>query len=265
MGAEQMFLDDAMKAGRRAAAERESLFPTRMLERKLSGDGALPPSFRGAIAKGEGPVNIIAEVKRVSPAGGEISPGAEVGRTAAVYESAGAAAVSVLTSKFGFLGHVSDLDEARSGCALPLLCKDFISSRYQVLEARAHGASAVLLIAEALEPADAEDLLACAESFGMDVLFEAHTPSGLARALEAGSGIVGINNRDLATLQVDLGTTERLYRLVPDGAVVVSESGIRTVEAAERMASVGVDALLVGEALMKAPEPGKRLRELTGR
>lgn len=260
-----MFLDEAMEAGRRAAAERSSRVSSRALERRLKEDGAPVPSFKRAIIRGDGPVNIIAEVKKVSPSAGVISRGASVGETAAVYESAGGAAVSVLTSEFGFEGRVGDLEEARRSCRLPLLCKDFISSEYQVLEARAYGASAVLLIAEALDSGAVADLLAYAHGLGMDVLFEAHTVAGLALALEAGAGIVGINNRDLETLNVDLATTERLYDFIPEGAVVVSESRIRTVEDAERIASLGVDALLVGEALMRAPDPGQRLRELTGR
>jgi indole-3-glycerol phosphate synthase len=260
-----VFLDDAMEAGILATAERERLTPVRELEHRLADDGAPVPSFRRAIARGDGPVNIIAEVKRVSPSAGEVSAGADVGKTAAAYESAGAAAVSVLTSEFGFRGQMNDLDEARRACAIPLLCKDFVSSHYQVLEARVHGASAVLLIAEALEPADGAGLMRHACSLGMDVLFEAHTLAGLAHAREAGAAVVGINNRDLTTLQVDLGTTEWLCKSIPKGTVVVSESGMRTRDDVVRMASLGVDALLVGEALMRAPEPGKRLRELTGR
>jgi indole-3-glycerol phosphate synthase len=260
----RMFLDEAMEAGRRAATERERLLPARMLERRLDGDGGRVRSFKDAVARADGSVSIIAEVKRMSPSRGAIRPGAEIGEIARAYESAGAAAVSVLTSQFGFLGHVDDLVEAKAACTIPVLCKDFISSEYQVLEARVFGASAVLLIAEALETAEAAALLRHARSHGLDVLFEAHSLEGMARAPEVGAGIIGINNRDLETLEVDLGTTQRLFEYVPDGALVVSESGIRTREDVVRMAALGVDALLVGEALMSAEEPGERLRELVG-
>ncbi len=258
-----MFLDDALAAGGKAAAIRESILSTAGLQRRLE---VLPPapSFESALTRGDGPVRVVAEVKRKSPSAGEIMPRAAVGETAAAYEEAGAAAVSVLTSEYGFGGQVSDLSEAREACGLPVLCKDFVSVPYQVLEARAMGASAVLLIAEALDEETLGRLIGQAESLGVAPLVEAHTESGLEKAVEAGASIIGINNRDLNTLEVDLSTTERLYGLVPSGSVVVCESGIRTRSDFDRMASLGVDALLIGEALMRGPEPGRRLSELAG-
>jgi indole-3-glycerol phosphate synthase len=260
-----MFLDRAMERARVSACERESKAPVSTLERALADSVQPVPSFASAIRRGEGAVKVIAEVKRFSPTAGRVNSGATVAATAAEYEKAGADAVSVLTSGFGFRGSVLDLEEARTACALPLLCKDFISLEYQVLEARAFGASAFLLIAEALGREELAGLIARGREVGMDALVEAHTAGGVDRAVDAGAGIIGINNRDLATLDVDISTTEELRGLIPPGCLVVSESGIRTADDVERMASAGVDALLIGEALMRAPEPGTRLEELTGR
>lgn len=258
-----MFLDEAIARAKKAAADREQAMPAIQLEKRVAAAGPAV-SFARAIARGDGAVRVIAEVKRMSPSAGEIRVEASIGETAASYERAGAAAVSVLTSGFGFGGDPADLLEAASRCRLPLLCKDFLTSEYQLLEARANGASAVLLISEALDGKYLGSLLAFARSIGIDALVEAHAPEGLRRALEAGAGIVGINNRDLVTLQVDLSTTERLMDLLPEGTAVVSESGIKTARDVAWMASLGVDALLVGEALMRAGDPEEGLRRLTG-
>lgn len=260
-----MFLDKAMERARVSAGEREVTVPVSTLEKAIAHRDVPAPSFAAAIRRGEGNVRVIAEVKRFSPSAGKVNAGATVAATAEEYEKAGADAVSVLTSGFGFRGCVQDLEEARSACALPLLCKDFISLEYQVLEAGAFGASAFLLIAEALGHEDLAGLIARGREIGMEALVEAHTVAGVDRAVDAGAGIIGINNRDLETLDVDISTTEELRGLVPRGCPVVSESGIRTSDDVTRMASAGVDALLIGEALMRAPEPWIRLKELTGR
>lgn len=255
-----MFLDDAMAAAVRSVRLRMELLPWECLE-SMAGELPPPPSFREAVTRANGRPRLVAEVKRSSPSAGVIRQHAPVAAIAAEYERGGASAVSVLTSDYRFGGCVADLEEARSACGLPLLRKDFISREYQVLEARAFGASAVLLIAEALSAERLDSLATYARELGMEALVESHSPGGLEKAVASGAKVLGINNRDLATLEVDTGTTERLMPLVPPGVVVVSESGVRTVECARRMASLGVDALLMGEEFMRAPMPGRRLRE----
>lgn len=257
------FLDEAMSAARAAAGMRAGAVSVTELERRLEAARPTAP-FRAALV-GDGRPAVIAEVKRMSPSAGEIRPGASVAEVALSFQEAGAAAVSVLTSGFAFGGSPEDLSDAGTRCGLPLLCKDFISTSYQVLEARVMGASAVLLISEALDARALERLRVQARALGMDALVEAHTAAGLTRAIGTGAEVLGINNRDLETLEVDLATTERLAPMVPRGAVLVSESGIRTREDVLRAARAGADAVLVGEALMRAPEPGLRLKELTGR
>ncbi|MFH1149988.1 MAG: indole-3-glycerol-phosphate synthase [Actinomycetota bacterium] len=257
-----MFLDDAMSRSAAQVAERRRRAPARALERLVAGPGPAP-SFRRAIRRDGGPVRVIAEVKRVSPSAGPILPGASVADLVGAYEEAGAAAVSILTSDL-FGGSPADIGEALGGCGLPVLRKDFISDEYQVLEARALGASAVLLIADALEEPELVRLLAAARDLGLDALVESHSREGIHKAADAGADIIGINNRDLRTLQVDVCTTEENLESVPHDTVVVSESGIRTRECVQRMESLGVDALLIGEELMRAEDPGSRLRELLG-
>ncbi len=255
-----MFIDEAMASSRHAARDRMELIGADYLERRLGWLGPAP-GFKQAVTRGGG-ARIIAEVKKMSPSAGPIAAGADVGRHATAYQEAGAAAVSVLTCEYRFGGSIYDLALAGAACGLPLLRKDFVSLPYQVLEAAAYGASAVLLIAEALEDSVLETLVTQSLELGVDALVEAHTAAGIARALEAGAEIVGINNRDLRTLEVDPSTTERLLRLIPDGVTVVSESGIRTVERVRELSEMGVDALLIGEELMRAASPGDRLREL---
>jgi indole-3-glycerol phosphate synthase len=260
-----MFLDEALAAARQEAAVRMRSVTSAALERSVAGR-ARPPDFRAAITRDSGGVRVIAEVKRSSPSAGSLREGADAGELARAYGEAGADAVSVITSSFKFGGKIEDLEDAASAApGLPLLRKDFIVEPYQVLEARTHGASAVLLISAALTPARLRELMDLAAELQMDSLVEAHHEEDLDRAIESGSTLIGINNRDLVTLAVDLATTERLLPLIPAGSVVVSESGIATSEQLKRVEGLGVDAVLIGEALMRAPDAGVRLKELTGR
>ena len=258
-----MFLDDAVAAAADSANERMKSVSARELERRLEAAGAAP-AFKGAIARQGGGVRVIAEVKRRSPSAGAIREDAQVRGIVAEYRRAGAAAVSILTSDL-FGGSMEDLEQAREAGGVPVLRKEFISLDYQVLESRAYGASAILLISEALSSGRIAGLLSLARELGLEALVESHGREGLERALEAGAEVIGINNRDLATLEVDTGTTARLLPHVPAGALVVSESGIRTRACVREMEDLGVDALLIGEELMRAGEPGRRLRELLGR
>ena len=217
--------------------------------------------FGDALAR-PGRVNVIAEHKRRSPSRGAIREDLAPVDVARRYEAAGAIAISVLTDESFFGGRLDHLVQARAAVALPVLRKDFVLDPWQVWEARAAGADAVLLIVAALTDAELRGLLGVAREAGVDALVEVHDPSELARALAAGSRIVGVNNRDLKTLAVSLQPALSLAPAIPDDVVAVAESGIRTSADLRRLGDAGFDAFLVGERLMSAPDPGEALREL---
>jgi indole-3-glycerol phosphate synthase len=219
-----------------------------------------PGAFRDALAAPG--LSIIAEHKRRSPSAGAIRPGSSVAEMAAAYERGGAAAISVLTEERHFDGSLADLREARAACALPILRKDFIVDPYQLAEASHAGASAVLLIVAALEPASLETLHTHARSRGLDVLVEVHDAAELELALAAGAEIVGVNNRDLRDFSVDPERTLRLLEAIPGEVIVVAESGISTPEQLARLREHGVHAALIGEALMREDDPELALRAL---
>jgi indole-3-glycerol phosphate synthase len=224
-----------------------------------------PPArdFRAALRRPEG-LAVIAEMKARTPLMGRLSDDYSPARLAATYDAAGAAALSVLCQETSFGGRPEHLAEARAVTELPIMRKDFTVDEHQVLEARAYGADAVLLIAAALDPGRLRALLALTRELGMEALVEVHTEPEVRVALDAGAGVVGVNHRDLATFQVDVGLTERLRPCVPAEVVYVAESGIHTAADAARMRRAGADAILVGEALMRAADPAARLRELAG-
>ena len=221
--------------------------------------------LRAALARPPGaPVRVLAEIKRASPSAGPIRPGADPAAIAAEYAGAGAAALSVLTDRRYFDGDLAFLARCRGAVSLPLLRKDFLVDPYQVAESRAAGADAVLLIVAALAPAQLAELLAAASAYGLDALVEVHDRAEVEPALAAGATLVGINHRDLRTLQIDMSLTAAIAGTLPAGTVVVAESGIRTAADVERMGAAGAHAVLVGEHLMRAPSPGRALRELRG-
>jgi len=205
---------------------------------------------------------IIAEVKRASPSRGLIRDNCKPVEIAKEYAAQGASAISVLTEERFFHGSLSHLEQIRGTVALPLLRKDFIIDPYQLTEARSYGADAALLIAALLEPSLLREFCEQATALSLDTLIEVHTPGELQTALEAGTQLVGINNRNLKTFEVSLATTETLAPLVPRGTQAVCESGIDTVEQIRRVEKLGVHVFLIGEALMRAPQPGNKLREL---
>jgi len=214
--------------------------------------GGEPPDFRFPVSD-FGPIRILAEVKHRSPSAGIISDPFSPADIARAYEAGGADAVSCLTDHRFFGGSIAHLRQVRAAVDLPLLRKDFLIEPVQVLEARAAGADAVLLIAEALESQEMADLAATARGLGMDVLAEAHGEAMLEAAVGSGAALVGINNRDLATFTVDLATTERLAPRVREaGRVLVAESGIRTAADVSRLLASGCDAILVGESLLRS-------------
>ena len=210
------------------------------------------PSFAAAL-RGRG-LAVIAEVKRYSPSKGAIRPDLDVATLAAAYEAGGAAAVSVLTEEDHFRGGLHDLRAAAGATRLPLLRKDFIVDPYQVYEARAFGASAVLLIAALLDDAGLRDLVGLARDLGLDVLLEVHDAGEMERALRVEDVVIGVNNRDLRTFEVSLRTSLDLAGMVPPGRVLVAESGIRDRADVEALAAAGVDAVLVGESLLRQGE-----------
>jgi len=224
-----------------------------------------PRGFRAALARAPRP-RIIAEIKRRSPSRGEIRADFDPSACAKAYAESGAAAISVLTDERFFGGRLDYLGLARRSALLPILRKDFLVDPYQIDEARLRGADAVLLIAAAFAPeARAGELRRLREhalSLGLDALVEAHDAGELEAALAAGADLVGINNRDLRTFAVDLATTERLAATLPDGVLLVAESGIHGPAEIARLEAAGADAFLVGEALMRQADLGAALREL---
>jgi len=209
-------------------------------------------------------VAVIAEVKRRSPGAGDIQPSLVPAEWARTYRRAGASAMSVLTDAPFFGGSLTDLRAVRGAVELPLLRKDFTLDPIQLLEARAAGADAILLIVRILDDASLRGLREEAEALGMTALVEVHDAGELDRALSSGAVVVGINNRDLRTFGTDLAVTESLLDRLPRDGVVVSESGIRTGDDVARLGRAGVHAVLVGEAILRAEDPGDRVRELAG-
>jgi indole-3-glycerol phosphate synthase len=230
-------------------------------ETALHAAGDRPPhAFRDALA--EPGLSIIAEHKRRSPSAGPIRPGSSVSEIVRAYERGGAAAISVLTEEQHFDGSLDDLREAHAACRLPLLRKDFIVDPYQLAEAASAGASAVLLIVAALEPAALATLHDEAGRRGLDVLVEVHDRAELDAALDVGAEIIGINNRDLRDFSVDIERTFGLLDAMPDEALVVAESGIATPGQLDRLRRHGVHAALIGERLMRESDPALALESL---
>jgi indole-3-glycerol phosphate synthase len=251
---------------REEIAERIAVLPIRALRDRAA--AAAPPrgfvrALQARVAAGQSAV--IAEVKKASPSKGVIRPDFDPAAIARSYASGGATCLSVLTDTDFFQGSDDFLQQARTACALPVLRKDFIIEPYQVHEARALGADAILLIAAALGNTEFANLHALALELGMDVLLEVHTTADLERAQmlpRPDRTAIGVNNRDLATFETTLETVLRLRHQVPEGRLLVAESGIATREDVARLRAAGIHAFLVGEACMRAPDPGAELARL---
>ena len=209
-------------------------------------------------------VRALAEVKRASPSAGPIRPGADPAEVARDYAAHGAAAISVLTDRQFFDGALEFVTAVHDAVAVPVLRKDFLIDPYQVVEARAAGADAVLLIVAALDDVRLAELAAAADDHGLDALVEVHDEAEADRALALGTTILGVNHRDLRTFTIDLDLTARIAPRLPGEVVLVAESGIRTRADVERLGAAGAHAVLVGEALMRAPSPGAALAGLLG-
>ena len=236
--------------------------PVEQLEERISAQ--TPPLDFTATLRGA-PVRVIAEVKKASPAKGLLRPDFDAAGLAATYVDNGAAAISVLTNTAHFQGNIEH-QEAVAAVAhprrVPLLRKEFVFDAYQVHETRAYGADAILLIVAMLEPTLLSELLALATDLRLQALVEVHDEAELTTALDVGADLIGVNNRDLRTFKTDLAVTERLAPNIPAGRVVVSESGISSREHVQRLGEAGASAILVGEALLTAPDVGAKLREL---
>jgi indole-3-glycerol phosphate synthase len=254
-------LDRIVEATRSDVERRRREVPLAELERRLGGRDDRPFS-EALLLPG---VSVIAEHKRRSPSAGEIRAGATVDAIVRAYERGGASALSILTEGPHFGGGLADLHEARAASTLPILRKDFIVDAYQVFESAAAGADAILLIVAALSRRELAALHADATALDLDVLVEVHDEEELDAALEVvDADVIGINNRDLQTFEVDVERTYELLSDVPAGKTVVSESGFHTREQIDDLERVGVDAVLIGESLMRSPDPELACRELTG-
>ena len=218
--------------------------------------------FRKALASRRPAV--IAEIKKASPSAGLIADEFDAAEIARAYERSGAAALSVLTDRQFFQGSMDDLFAARTATSLPVLRKDFTLERYHVLQASAGGADCVLLIVAVLEDSELRELLSAAEELGLDALVEVHDGDELERALAAGAGLVGVNNRNLKTMEVSLQTSLDLAGWFPEGVLRISESGIRSANDLERLLEAGYQGFLIGESLMRQPDQGRALAALLG-
>jgi indole-3-glycerol phosphate synthase len=256
-----VILDEILAKKRGEIARAQRVRSAAALARAAEEQSDVLRGFGQALRDGSEP-RIIAEVKRRSPSRGEIRADFDPVACATAYARGGAAAISVLTDEPFFGGHLSYLGKVRAAVDLPLLRKDFLVDRYQVDEARVAGADAVLLIVAALAQQDLVVLHARAHELGLDALVEVHDEAELDRALEAGASAIGINNRDLRSFETDLAVTERLAPRVPEGVVVVAESGIFTNEEVRRLARAGAGAFLVGESLMRSEDVAQALRAL---
>lgn len=257
-------LDEIIERRRERLEQEKAILPLGEIQARLARMTGLRQQPRNFLQMLTGErIRVIAEIKRRSPSEGVLRELFDPRNLAQDYAGSGAAAISVITEQDYFDGDPLYLRRARSGMPLPVLRKDFIVDEYQVYEARMLLADAVLLIADVLSAGQLRALLMVTRELGMEALVEAHDEGALETALRAGAKVVGINNRDLTTMQVDLATTERLARQVPLDNILVSESGVKTVEDVERLAQAGVDAVLVGTSLMRAEEPGWALRPLT--
>ncbi|MDX9714019.1 MAG: indole-3-glycerol phosphate synthase TrpC [Dissulfurispiraceae bacterium] len=225
-------------------------------------DTPAPLDFPAAIKSRQGAVSLIAEIKKASPSKGLIRPVFDPAEIASIYEECPVNAISVLTEEDYFQGRLDNLKIARRNTKKPLLKKDFIFDKYQIYEARANQADAVLLIASILEVDTAKEYINLAYELGLSVLFETHDEDDMEKALLANAQMIGINNRNLKTMQIDINTTLRLMKMIPEDRIVVSESGIETSSDVKKLINAGVDAMLIGTSIMKTKDISSKIAGL---
>jgi len=256
------YLDRILAAHRAAAAADRRDLSQLAVEARDRGPALGRPRGLAAALRAGDELAVIAEVKRASPSKGMLAPQLDPAATAIAYERGGAAALSVLTDAEFFSGSADDLVAARSAVGLPVLRKDFTVCPADVYDARCMGADAILLIAAALSSAELVELAGLAASLGLDALVEVHDEDEAERVLAGGATLIGVNQRDLVTFEVDTARAERVARVLPAGVVSVAESGIRDADDARRLADAGFDAVLVGESLVTSPDPAEAVRAL---
>ncbi len=247
--------------------ERLIISKSKISLRELKGritDAGNPRDFKSAISREKGHIKLIAEIKKASPSRGLIRKDFNALGIARIYEEKAADAISVLTEEDFFSGDLNYIPQTKKAVTRPVLRKDFIFDEYQIYESRASGADAILLIAALLDRVQTEEYLHLCNELGLSVLFEVHNPEEMDKALRADADIIGINNRDLKTLSVDINTTFLLKKEVPSGKVVVSDSGIKTRDDVIALEEKGVDAILVGTTFMESTDIGKKIDELMG-
>ncbi len=256
------FLDEIVERKREEIRVRRRRTPIEDLHERIR---PMPPT-RGFLRSlhGRSPLALIAEIKKASPSKGTIRPSFDPADLGGRLEKAGAAALSVLTDEHFFQGHLDYLGAVRASCALPLLEKDFVLDPYQIVEARASGADAVLLIAALLSDEMIREFLDLARALGLDCLVETHSEKELDRALALDAPLIGINNRDLKTFDVDPERAIRLAPRIPQGRTIVAESGIQTHDDIRRLAAAGIHAVLIGETIMRRDDVAAAARELLG-
>lgn len=259
-----MILDKILASRRKQVEALKEQVTLKELDKLIENTSYPSYHFSAALTLQEKPINIIAEVKKASPSKGLICEKFEPVTIARAYEAGGAAAISVLTEPSFFLGKNEYLSEIKSQVKLPLLRKDFIIDEFQIFEAKAIGADAVLLITAALSDEALKMYLKRAESLGLDALVETHDEEEVKRALEAGASIIGVNNRNLRNFEVSLETSERLREYIPKDKVFVSESGVHTKEDVLRLRKIGVNALLIGESVVSSENPTATLKAFIG-
>lgn len=257
-----MFLEKIAHATTLSLPDRKKALPLAELKRRLT---AVPPPLDFESALKAADFGLIAEIKRASPSKGELDLRLDAPALARLYASGGAVAISILTEPQFFQGSFADLSAVKKAVNLPLLCKDFIVDSYQVYEARAYGADALLLIVALLSAQKLKPLLDLTQSLGMSALVEVHTAEEVKKALAAGARVIGINNRNLQDFSVNLETTLELVPLIPSKITIVSESGIHSPEDALLLRRAGVRAILVGEELVTSPHPSASIKELLGK
>lgn len=260
-----MILDDIVKKTKEDLAKREKEFTMDWLGKSLAFNGYMPRDPRPLLASTKkDPYKIIAEVKKASPSKGVIRENFDPLTIGQAYERGGANAISVLTEPHFFQGNIEYLTALRRYTSLPLLRKDFIVNEYQVLEALVYGADFILLIAKVLAKKDLKALLDYARKLGMEALVEIHDKPDLVKAIACGADIIGINHRNLETFEMDMSLSEKLIPLIPNGKIIVAESGIVSHEQVVELSKVGVDAFLVGEHFMRQEDEEQAVRELKG-
>ena len=257
------FLKEIIAKKKQRLAQRKQEFPQENLLARIESLGQLESSFSKSINRPRH-ISLIAEIKKASPSRGIIRQDFDPLQIAKFYKQAGAQAISVLTCEDYFFGDISYVEQINKESELPILRKDFIIEPYQIYESRAFGCQAILLIASLLSQDSLSEFISLAGNLGLDCLVEVHTEKDLKKALRLKSNLIGINNRDLNTLQIDSKTTERLYPLIPKGKIVVVESGIKSYQDILFLKVLGVAAALIGEAFMEAEDIENRVKDVMG-